>query len=193
MRRRRPASVPEDGELALVAEALVGRFEIAGGAEGLDRSLGVVQKHGRAGAGEARGEEDALLAAGVVVAVALGAVDEDHVPVPAEDRLQISLRQRAGLDQAGADLRGVADAEPLAAELLDPLEPLGVVLQDERAAAGVGQDVQLGVVAGPEQEQAAGGAVQDLGRNAEVLGGRHVVAAGGDGLRERRGELGGGD
>ena len=40
-------------------------------------ALGIVQEHRRAGAGEPGGEEDALLAAGVVVAVAFGSVDED--------------------------------------------------------------------------------------------------------------------
>ena len=154
---RSGASELEHGELAVFAEAFVGGFEVAGGTEGLDGAVGVVQEDRRARAGEAGGEEDALLAAGVVVAVALGGVDEDHVPVLAQDGFEVAFGKRAGLDQAGADPGGVADLEALAGELLDLPEPLGVVLQDEGAAAGVGQDVEFGVIAGPEEEQAAGG------------------------------------
>ena len=73
-------SVVEDGELGGVAEPFVGGFEVADGAERLDRAFGVVEEHRRPEPGHPGSEKDALLAAGMDVAVAFGGVDEDHVP-----------------------------------------------------------------------------------------------------------------
>ena len=119
-------SAAEVGELGGVAEAFVGGFEVAGGGEGLDPAFGVVQEHGRAGPGEAGGEEDALLAAGVDVAVAFGRVDEE-----------LNLGESDGLNDQSNSSLGVPRAVVLRFESVDDLAgcPLAAIIRGRTAAA----------------------------------------------------------